>query len=61
MAVSKITTNAQQCTVPFGLAHVPFDLLMCPSDLLMCPLTNTTEAKCALWKAVKVVTFQSLD
>ena len=27
-------------TVPFGPAHVPFD---------------TTEAKCTLWKAVKVV------
>ena len=28
-----------------------------PLDWLMCPSANITEAKCALWKAVKAVTF----
>ena len=45
-AVCVLARNFPKGTVPFGPAHD-------------CPLANTTEAKCALWKAVEVVIFQS--
>ena len=36
-----------------------FQRAQCPLDLLMCPLANTTEAKCALGKLLKVAILQS--
>ena len=45
------------CSAVFSLGV--FQRAQYPLDLLMCPLANAMEGKCPLWKAVKVVVFNS--